>query len=196
MKTRNLFALIVLLIVALTACAAKGEALMTEETSEQDTHADMGNMAGMETEEKTDQFAPLVMGVYEGGEILFIHTEASDADVATMLTEMMAGPEVVLVPELALASDELLAKVYVFQNGLVGMGPFGYQPDIFDSIPGDENYRPLREVNLVNWLDGSSPRELGSVEEVLQAELAVEVSISQPGIVVNMPILAWPGGHR
>lgn len=64
----------------------------------------------------SQDFAPLVAGIYEDGEILFIHTEASDQGVATMLTEMMGGPVVVLVPELAAAPTELLAKVYVFTN--------------------------------------------------------------------------------
>lgn len=48
----------------------------------------------------SSELAPLVTGFYNGGEVLFIHTEASDPDVAKMLTAMM-GPQVLLVPELA-----------------------------------------------------------------------------------------------
>jgi hypothetical protein len=139
--------------------------------------------------------APLVTGFYDGGEVHFIHTEASDPDVAKMLTDMM-GPQVILVPQLAQAPESLLADVYVFTNGVQGMGPFGFQPDLFDSVPGDEGYRPLRAVNLVTWQEEATPRELRSLEEIQAAEAADEVSIVRPGVVVNMPILSWPGGHR
>jgi hypothetical protein len=148
----------------------------------------------MEQAPSTD-LAPLVTGFYNGEEVLFIHTEASDPDVAKMLTDMM-GPHVVLVPELAQAPEPLLANVYVFTNGVQGMGPFGFQPDVFDSVPGEEGYRPLRTVSLVTWQEGATPRELRSVEEIQAAEAAGEVAISLPDIVVNMPILSWPGGHR
>jgi hypothetical protein len=144
----------------------------------------------------TQKYAPMVGAFYEGGDILFIHTEASDSNVATMLTEMMDGPLVVLVPELADAPLSLLANVYVFTNGLQGIGPFGFQPDIFDSVPGEKAYRPLRNVNLVEWSEDAAPRELSSVAELQEAKAAGEITITQPGIVVNMPVLVWPGGSR
>ena len=154
----------------------------------------VASMSGVQQAPSTD-LAPLVTGFYNGGEVSFIHTEASDPDVADMLTDMM-GPQVVLAPELAQAPESLLANVYVFTNGMQGMGPFGFQPDVFDSIPGEEGYRPLRAINLVTWQEGTTPRELRSVEDIQAAEAAGEVAIAQPGIVVNMPILSWPGGHR
>lgn len=139
--------------------------------------------------------APPVKGYYAGEEILFIHTEASDPQVTDMLT-MMMGPRVVLMPRLAEVPESLLANVYVFTNGLQGGGPFGFQPDVFDAVPGDEGYSPLRSINLVTWQEGVTARELRSVEEVKAAESKGEVTIKRPGIVVNMPVLTWPGGHR
>lgn len=176
----------------LAACSAATPAPVPTQT---DTSVmDMETMG--ETQAETGTFAPLVGGFYNGGEIRFIHTEASDPDVARMLTEMMGGPQVVLVPELANAPDGLLANVYVFTNGVAGMGPFGFQPDIFDSVPGEAGYRPLRRVNLATWSEGATPRALRSVAELQAAEAGGEVTITLPGIVVNMPILVWPGGHR
>lgn len=153
----------------------------------------MMGMAGME--QTADEFAPLVRGLYEGEELFFIHTEASAPQVAQMLTEMM-GPQVVLMPKLAEVPEELLANVYVFTNGVKGGGPFGFQPDVFDSVPGDEGYSPLRAVNLVTWQEGAEARVLGSAEGVQEAESADEITIERPGVVVNMPVLVWPGGHR
>ena len=141
------------------------------------------------------ELAPLVKGYYDGDGAFFIHTEASDPQVANMLTEMM-GPKVVLVPELAQAPEALLADIYVFQNGVEGMGPFGYQPDVFASVPGDEAYSPLQSVHLVTWNEGATPRVLRSAEEVHEAAKRGEVTIKEPGIVINAPVLAWPEGHR
>lgn len=186
MRIKIGFGSIVLMLVGLLSACAPAAPETTP------TSAPMG---GMDIEPSTN-LAPLVTGFYDGGEVLFIHTEASDTQVADMLTQMMGGAQVVLVPELARAPESLLANVYVFTNGIQGMGPFGFQPDVFDSVPGEEGYRPLRAVNLVTWQEGATPRELRSVAEIRVAESAGDVTIGQPGIVVNMPVLSWPGGHR
>jgi len=138
---------------------------------------------------------PPVKGLYNGREIQFIHTEASDLQVADMLTRMM-GPKVLVVPSLARVPTDLLADVYVFGNGVKGDGPFGFQLDVFDSVPGDPRYTPLRSVMLVSWNDRVSPRVLGSVDAIRAAVDRGEVTVRRPGVVVNMPILIWPGGRR
>jgi hypothetical protein len=138
---------------------------------------------------------PNVKGYLDGEEILFLHTEASDPKVAEMLTEMMGSP-VLVVPELAQAPDPLLAPVYVFKNGVRGEGPFKFQADVFDSPPGSPGYRPLRAVHLVSWKEGRSPRLLKSAAEVRAAEQAGEIAIERAGVVVNMPLVTWPGGAR
>ena len=193
MKLRIKYILgIVLILFLAAACAAETAVPTAEPTSIMEG---MDNM-GVDSSQTTQQYAPLVGGLYNGGEVLFIHTETSDREVSTMLTEMMGGPQVILVPELADAPSSLLATLYVFTNGIEGHGPFGFQQDIFDSVPGDDAYRPLRNVLLVEWDEGVTPMELRSVAEVKEAEANGEVTITEPGIVVNFPILVWPGGSR
>ncbi len=155
----------------------------------------MSGMAGMQTEFSSDDLAPLVRGIYEGEDVFFIHTEASDPDVADLLTDMM-GPQVVTVPSLAEITQELLRNVYVFTNGVAGGGPMGFQPDVFDTVPGDPGYTPLRSLNRVTWQAGSTPRQLNSAAEIEAAEAAGDIVIEQPGVVINMPILVWAGEHR
>lgn len=138
---------------------------------------------------------PPVKGYAAGQEILFLHTEASDPQVARMLTDMMGSP-VLVVPALTRAPQTMLAEVYVFTNGVEGDGPFGFQPDVFDRHPGEDGYSPLRRLNLVTWRDPAGARVLRSAEEVLAAETQGQVTIEQPGAVVNMPMVTWPGGHR
>jgi hypothetical protein len=131
----------------------------------------------------------------DGKEIYFVHTEVSDADIATLLTTMMNSP-VLEVPALADVPDTALANVYVFDNGLSGMGPLGFQADVFDNPPGSEGYSPLRKLNVVTWVDPANARELKSVADILQAEQAGELTIAQPGVVINMPFVVWDGGKR
>lgn len=131
----------------------------------------------------------------DGKEIFFVHTEASDADVAQLLTDMMTSP-VLHVPSLADVPAESLADVYVFDNGLEGMGPFGFQADVFDNPPGTDGYSPLRRVNVVTWADPANARLLTSEAEIMSARDAGEVTIAQPGVVVNMPFVVWDGGQR
>lgn len=131
----------------------------------------------------------------EGKEIYFVHTEASNPDIAKLLTDMMSSP-VIYVPSLANVPADALAQVYVFDNGLKGMGPFGFQADVFDNPPGTAGYTPLRNVNVVTWADPAAARELKSVAEILAARDAGQVTIAQPGVVVNMPFVVWEGGKR
>ena len=138
---------------------------------------------------------PNITGYVEGQEILFQHTEVSDPKVAELLTEMVSSP-VLVVPALAQAPPSLLANVFVFKNGVRGGGPFKYQPDVFDTPPGREGYRPLRALALVTWKNEQAARVLKSEREVKAAEQAGEVVIERPGVVVNMPLVTWPGGRR
>ena len=142
---------------------------------------------------------PPVQGFSNGQKILFIHTEASDPKIAKILTDMMGGSPVLVVPSLAKAPKEMLAPVYVFTNGHDGkgpMGPLGGQPDIFDNAPGDPKYSPLRNVILVTWKEEKSARTLKSVSELANVIKSGAVSTKEAGVVVNMPFLTWPGGKR
>lgn len=143
----------------------------------------------------TGSVVPPVDGYMEGQNIRFIHTEASEPKVAALLTKMKGSP-VLVVPSLAQAPREMLAEVYVFTNGIKGNGPLEFQPDVFDNPPGTEGYRPLRRLNLVTWKDAQAARELKTAAEVRTAIAKGEVASEQPGVIINMPMLTWPGGHR
>lgn len=169
MKPYRLFVLVSVFVVALAACAPKSEMPKAE--------------------------MPVGKAYAEGKEIYFMHTEASDADIAALLTKMMSSP-VLEVPALADVPDGALANVYVFDNGLEGMGPLGFQADVFDNPPGTEGYSPLRKLNVVTWVDPAEARLFTSVSEIMDAERAGEVTIAQPGVVINMPFVVWDGGQR
>lgn len=143
----------------------------------------------------TGTVVPPVDAYLDGQRILFIHTEASDPGVAALLTKMKGSP-VVVVPSLAKVRKETLTPVYVFKNGVPGEGPFKFQPDVFEHAPGASGYTPLRELNLVTWKDVRKARELKHADEVRKAAEGGEITIDKPGVVINMPLLTWPGGQR
>jgi hypothetical protein len=141
---------------------------------------------------------PSVQGFFEGDEIMFVHPEASDRKVGATLTEMMDSP-VIVVPALADVPESSLGPVFVFTNGVQpdgARGPMGFQPDVFDTAPGRPDYTPLRKINLVTWSDDADPRLVTSAEEIEEARDNGELSIEITDVVVNMPFVSWPGGHR
>ena len=115
---------------------------------------------------------------------------------------MMVGYKTVLVPKHTEAVDtDKIAKLYIFTNGISqkdakpwGGGPFNYQIDIFDSIPGDEEYTALRNPHLVSWNEDATPRILKTENDLLEAEKAGELTIKKTPVVVNVPVVRWPGG--
>ncbi len=151
-------------------------------------------MGGMSAPADVPRLPP-VKAYYEGEEVFFVHPEVSDQETAELLTNMMGSP-VLVVPELGEVPDEALAGVYVFTNGVSGDGPLGFQPDVFDSAPGDENYSPLRRLYMVTWEDESQARELKSMREVQEAQQEGLITIEKRDVVVNEPFLTWPGGQR
>ena len=141
------------------------------------------------------QTPPLVSAFAKGVEVTFLHTETSDENVARLLTMMMGSP-VIHVPALREVPNAALGAVYVFTNGVRGSGPMGFQPDIFDTVPGDAGYTPLRFLHLVTWKPNVEARELRSTDELEAARARGELTIAQPGVVITMPLVSWPGGKR
>ncbi len=137
---------------------------------------------------------PLQRGYYNGDQLFYISTEASDEATASAITQRIGFP-VTFAPAIANVPRAALANFFVFTNGIDGDGVHGYQPEVFDSIPGDPNYSPAWLVNNVGWIDGADVRELTSVEEVIEARQEGQVLITMTDIVVNCPFVRWPGGE-
>jgi len=154
----------------------------------------------MKTSMPTDApVVPAVHGFLDGKPILFMHTEVSDAGISKILTDMMGGSPVPVVPSLAKAPPEMLAPVYAFTNGYSGMGPMGPlggQPDIFVAAPGQTGYSPLRNIIVVTWADGAEITQLKSFDQLKAAIDSGAITTKVAGVVANMPLLTWPGGSR
>jgi len=136
---------------------------------------------------------PLTKGYVKGSEVFYISTEASDKDLADHLTKF-TDFRVAYTPALQKTPADALAQIYAFKNGVKGIGPLGYQPNVADSQPGDANYSPLWAINIVEWKEGIVPRELKSQTEVLTAQKNNELTVTASGLIVNCPFVQWNGG--
>jgi len=135
---------------------------------------------------------PLVKGLFEGKDVFYITTEASDSTIANGLSAFTKFP-VTFAPALGKAPATSLADIYAFKNGIKGGGVLGFQPNVVDSIPGQLNYSPLWKVNLVEWKDSSTATILGSEKEIMDAFDSGKITITPTTIVVNCPIIQWSG---
>lgn len=111
----------------------------------------------------------------DGGEAFFIRTDASDEDFAR-------------------------SEGHVFVPKLSGLAPMGMTGDAFlvddgtivlSSHPGRDDYTPAWQLHRVraNGVRLRTPQELRRAAD--RSEIAVEAT----GIVVNWPVVKWPGGE-
>ncbi len=141
---------------------------------------------------------PVIDAYYQGKTLWFIHTDVSDEQMAQRLTQMVEY-HTIYSPRLADIPRENVGKFYVFTNGVSqeglepwGGGPLGYQIDIFESVPGDEGYTPVRTPYLVTWKETATPRILTSLAELLEAEKNGKLTIRPTNVIVNAPVVRWP----
>ncbi len=137
---------------------------------------------------------PLTRGFVDGFEVFYISTEASDEALADHLTKV-TGSRVVFTPALQRTPEGSLANIYAFANGIKGTGPLGFQPNVADSQPGDAEYSPLWKINMVEWRQGVTPRELRSEADILTAQSNDELTVTPTKLVVNCPFVKWNGGQ-
>ena len=138
---------------------------------------------------------PMIDGYYKGNKVYFVHTEVSDSAMAEMMSKMINFPTL-HVPELKKIPEDQMARVYVFTNGVPGSepyggGPFMFQIDVFDSIPGQKEYSQFRIPYLVTWNNDTKPRILNSESAILKAESDGKVTIEKSNLVVNVPMITW-----
>jgi hypothetical protein len=119
-------------------------------------------------------------GFFDGGDAWFIRTDASDADFAR-------EHGLVYVPKLANALQAMGAygHIYLFEGGSADQRP------VVNLIPGDTTYTPAFRVHNVT-VEGDTL--LDSEAAVLAAGEDGSATIEQTDIIVNFPLVLWPGG--
>jgi hypothetical protein len=168
--------------------------MMMTEGSSNDT--DEGSIMVMEqnlSKTSVPVTLPLTQGYANSHEVFYISTEASDRDLAELMTNV-TGARVVYAPSLANTPPAALANIYAFKNGIEGSGPLGFQPNVADSEPGNARYSPLWRIILAEWKEGITPVELRSEQEITAAIQEGKLTIESTKMVVNCPFIQWEGG--
>ncbi len=119
---------------------------------------------------------------YNGETTYYIRTDASDQTYAQ-------NNLLVFVPLLnaALSAEGATSKLYTFEN------PADAQYPVISHIPTDEAYSPAWHVHQVTF--NGTPVVLDSEQAILDAQSAGEVAIEPLQLVVNYPLVKWPGGE-
>lgn len=112
----------------------------------------------------------------------YIRTDASDAEFAR-------AERLVLVPKLsgALQRNAGFGNLYVFQ------GAAANQPAVLSTAPHMPDYTPIFRLNRVTFR--GTPKPLESAEAVMSAVAANEVTVEATSVMVNYPVVKWPGGE-
>ena len=141
---------------------------------------------------RTQATMPLHLGTYDGGQVLYIITDASDEAWAELISEHQEWT-VQLAAPLSDIDREALNTMYVFANGPDGTGLKGHQPEVFEHAPGGAQYTALSRVVEITWT--TDPEVLGSSADVAGAISDDRAAANDTGAVVNAPQVAWPGGQ-
>ncbi len=78
-----------------------------------------------------------------------------------------------------------LAPLWAVTNGAAG------QHNIVDTVPGQADYSPLWQINMVTFKAGMTPHLLKSKADVDAAVKAGEVTVKSTTTVVNCPVLGF-----
>ncbi len=119
---------------------------------------------------------------YNGDSVHYIRTDASDQEFA-------ATNKLLHVPLLnaALAADGATSQLYTFENGVDDQYP------VMSHIPDQDAFSPAWQVHRVTF--NGTPTLLDSAEAVLAAEADGDITIEALRLVVNFPVVKWPGGE-
>lgn len=117
---------------------------------------------------------------YNGEDVYYVRTDASDAEYAT--TEKL-----VHVPLLnaAMAAEGATSQLYTFANGADEQFP------VVSTTPANEDYSSAWHVHQVTF--NGDAEVLTSVDAIMEAEDAGDVTVEALTLVVNYPIVKWNG---
>jgi hypothetical protein len=119
---------------------------------------------------------------HNGENVYYIRTDTSDASFAE-------ENRLVHVPLLnaALSAEGATSRLYTFANGADEQFP------VVSHIPNEEAYSPAWQVHQVTF--NGSPTVLNSADAIREAEAAGDVTVEALPLVVNFPVVKWPGGE-
>lgn len=167
-----------------TAAAPSPEATTDAETAGDAIVGDVVDFA-LESDEWAGAFGFVALrlhrGLFDGSDVYFIRTDASDPDYA-------GENGLVAVPKLAeLAGSDVVGRLYLPEDDA------NEQPPILSTEPGQDDYSPAWQVHQLRWTGDPQPLESVADVEASVADGVLEVDDS--GVVVNFPVVKWSSGE-
>ncbi len=115
-------------------------------------------------------------GLFEGDDVYFIRTDTSDQAFAQ--TEGL-----VWAPKIAVLSAQgLTGDAYLMEGA-------SDQPAVLSSAPGRPDFTPAWRISMGRWK--GSPKDVGSVAELKDAEAAGDLAVEPTDIVLNGAVVKW-----
>ena len=137
---------------------------------------------------------PMHKGIYNGHEIFYIITDASDKDYVNTISENQKW-DIQLSTIINDMPENNLQKLFIFKNGIQGDGIFGFQNEIFSSTPKQSDYTALGSIIEVTWKTGQKEIVFESASEVIAAEKSGRIKFNETNVIVNSPQIVWPDGQ-
>jgi hypothetical protein len=124
----------------------------------------------------------LHQALYNGELVYHIRTDTSDPTFAS-------DNKLVYVPLLnaALGREEATMPLYTFDQGAADQHP------VLSAIPGQDTYSPAMRIHQVTFK--GAPTLLDSADKIQEAEAAGEITLEKLNLIVNFPLVKWPGGE-
>ena len=146
-------------------------------------------LSGCAASQITHMNLPVLPGWYNGEQVYYLVTDASDEQMAAMMSANFVPRLANVLPEQPgphpLATYD---RVYKFSGAI--------QASVLPSIPiplgagnQDTAYSPLWHVYEVSWLSAAPGAPLLSAEAVLHAQEQGLISVKPTGIIVNCPVV-------
>ncbi len=120
-------------------------------------------------------------GFFDGEDAWFIRTDASDSEFAEA-----EGLVYVPLRRNALQAAGSFADLYRFADGAEGQRP------VVSTVPGRDDFTSAFRLHDVAF--AGEPDVLDSVAAIREAEAAGPVPVTPTELVVNPPLVVWPGG--
>ena len=137
---------------------------------------------------------PMHKGIYNGHEIFYIITDASDKDYVNTISEKQEW-NIQLSKSIQNIPENNFQKIFIFKNGISGDGIFGFQNEIFSSTPEQLDYTALGSIIEVTWKPGQKEIVFESASDVIAAEKSGRIKFNETNVIINSPQITWSDGQ-
>ena len=120
-------------------------------------------------------------GHFEDKDVWFIRTDGSEPSFA-----QEQGLVFVPLMAAALTAPGSFANLYMFAQRASGQGP------VVTTVPGRDDYTPAFRVHKVT--SSGAPELVTSEQAIKVAEQGGKLKVEPTNIIVNYPLVKWPGG--